>query len=172
MASLPEITQELNLELARVRQMETFTRTDERTLLWGWLDLGSNVAQISVPVTYRYQVSLKERWELTVKGERIEVQAPRLQVALPPAIHTDELMSLSVRGWARGSPKGLLKQLEQELTPMLTRNALDHRRLALIEGTCERSVTEFIQLWLEREGEGGRFREIKVSFAESKQINQ
>ena len=50
-SALPTLTRELNLEVATSRQTETFERTESKTLLWGWLDLGTNVASLRVPVT-------------------------------------------------------------------------------------------------------------------------
>ena len=57
----------MNLELATCQQTETFTQPDERSLLWSWLNLGTNTAQVSVPVTYRYHVHLRDFWKLETK---------------------------------------------------------------------------------------------------------
>lgn len=123
MSSLPELTAELNLELATVRQVETFTRSDQRSWLWGLVDLGTNTVQVSVPVTYRYHVPLREHWQLKIQGNLVSVQAPALRAALPPAIHTDQLVTLSVRGWARGSTASLRLGLERQITPLLNQSA-------------------------------------------------
>ncbi len=165
-AALPEITAELNLELATARQIETFTRSDQRTILWGLVDLGTNIVQISVPVTYRYQVPLRDVWKLETRGQQVIVQAPALRVALPPAIHTNELVVLSARGWARSSTAGLQQELERQILPVLTESATDPRRLNLVRDTCRQSVTEFVRLWLERERQWGgtHFNQIQVTF--------
>ena len=155
-ASLPELTPELNLELASAKQVETFIQTDECRSLWGLLNLGTNTAQISVPVTYRYHVQLREAWKLETHGDRVVVHAPALRAAVPPAIHTEQLVTLSVRGRARFSPTDLLQELERQITPTLTQFANDPRRLSLVRDTCRRSVAEFVRLWLERERQWGR----------------
>jgi hypothetical protein len=167
-SSLPELTAELNLEVATVRQVETFTRSDQRSLLWALLDLGTNTVQVSVPVTYRYQIPLREAWHLKAEGSLVIVQAPALRAALPPAIHTDQLVTLSVRGWARGSTASLRLGLERQITPSLNRSADDPRRLNLVRDTCRRSVVAFVRLWLEREGQWGAaaFSQIEVKFAD------
>lgn len=167
-ASLPELTPELNLELATAKQVETFTQTEECHSLWGLLDLGTNTAQISVPVTYRYHVQLREVWKLEIHGDRVIVHAPALRAAVPPAIHTAEMQRLSQRGWARFAPNDLLLELERQLTPTLTKFANDPRRLNLVRDTCRRTVAEFVRLWLERERQWGRagFTEIQVQFAD------
>ncbi|MFM2294337.1 MAG: hypothetical protein RLZZ350_750 [Verrucomicrobiota bacterium] len=67
-SAIPELTKELNLELATAEQVETFTQTDELIVLWGFLDMGTNVAQVRVPVTYRYHVQLRDAWQLSEPG--------------------------------------------------------------------------------------------------------
>lgn len=167
-SSIPEIAAELNLELAMCRQIETFTQTDEYTLLWGMIDLGKNIAQVSVPVTYRYHVHLRDAWKLETQGNLVIVYAPALQPSLPPAIHTDQLTTLSVRGWGRRSPATMIQELEHQLTPRLTALASDPRRLNLVRDACRKSVAEFVRLWLERERQWGKsgFTQIQVKFAD------
>lgn len=167
-SSIPEIAAELNLELATCQQVETFTQTDEYTLLWGILDLGTNIAQISVPVTYRYHVHLRDAWKLETRDNLVIVHAPALQAALPPAIHTDQLTTLSVRGWGRCSPATMIRELERQITPRLSALASDPRRLNLVRDTGRKSVAEFVQLWLERERQWGKsgFTRIQVKFAD------
>jgi hypothetical protein len=164
-AAIPELTPELNLELATATQTEVFTKTDS-SRLWGLVDLGTSTVQIRVPVTYRYHVCLREPWRLEIKGRRILVQAPECHPSLPPAIHTDKLEKLAVRGWARGSVAGLMEQLQKEITPMLIQSASDPRHLELVRERCRQSVAEFVRLWLEREGQWSRlgFTEIQVVF--------
>jgi hypothetical protein len=164
-AAIPELTPELNLELATATQTEVFTKTDS-SRLWGLVDLGTSTVQIRVPVTYRYHVCLREPWRLEIKGRCILVQAPEFHPGLPPAIHTDKLEKLAVRGWARGSVAGLMDQLQKEITPMLIQSASDPRHLELVRERCRQSVAEFVRLWLEREGQWSRhgFTEIQVVF--------
>jgi len=169
-AAIPEITPELNLELATATQTEVFTKTDS-SRLWGMLDLGTSTAQIRVPVTYRYHVCLREPWRLEINGQCVIVQAPEFHPSLPPAIHTDKLEKLAVRGWARGSVAGLMEQLQKEITPALSNYANDPRHLELVRARCRQSVAEFVRLWLEREGQWGRqgFTEIQVVFTNEAQ---
>jgi len=173
-SAIPELTQELNLELATATFNETFTKQSELTTCWGLLDLGTSIVQVQVPVTYRYHLCLRERWQLELKQRRLIVQAPGIKPSLPPAIHTDRLTTLTVRGWARGSTGGLLAELQQSLTPTLNRFAGDGRHLELVRPQCRASVAEFVRLWLEREGHAGRLTDIQVQFADEtqKQLNQ
>jgi hypothetical protein len=167
-AAIPTITRELNLEVATALQTETFTRSSAKTMLWGLVDLGTNVVQVRVPVTYRYHIRLREPWELKVQGETVLVHAPVLRASLPPAIHTDRMERLSKRGWCRGSPRQLLEQLESEITPALSEHATDPKQLDQVRHACRLSVAEFVRLWLEREGQWkpGRFTTIELRLAD------
>ena len=162
--AIPELTAELNLELATATFNETFTRQSERVTCWGWLDLGTSVAQVQVPVTYRYHLRLRDQWHLELSQGRLLVRAPVIMPSLPPAIHTDRLSTLAVRGWARGSTGPLLAELQQSLTPTLNQFAGDARHLELVRPQCRASVREFVQLWLEREGQP--HTQITVQFAD------
>ena len=122
--------------------------------------------QVQVPVTYRYHLCLRDAWRLELKTRRLVVHAPGIRPSLPPALHTDRMECLTVRGWARGSTGGLLAELQQSLTPTLNQSAGDDRHLELVRPQCRSSVTEFVQLWLEREGQAARITDIQVLFAD------
>jgi hypothetical protein len=165
-SAIPELTQELNLELATATFNETFTKKSQRTMFWGCLDLGTSIVQVQVPVTYRYHLCLREHWQIELKQRRLIVHAPGIRPSLPPAIHTDQLTTLAICGWARGSSQGLLAELQQSLTPTLSRFAVDARHLELVRPQCRASVTEFVRLWLEREGQAARITDVAVIFAD------
>ena len=168
-SAIPELTQELNLELATAISTETFTKQSDLTTCWGLVDLGTSIVQIQVPVTYRYHLCLRDQWHLELQHQRLTVHAPGIRPSLPPAIHTDQMQCLTVRGWGRGSTSGLLTKLQQSLTPTLNQCAGDSRHLALVRPQCRASVTEFVQLWLEREGQAGRITDIRVVFRDETQ---
>ena len=107
------------MELATATFNETFTRESDLTTCWGLIDLGTSIVQIQVPVTYRYHLQLREQWQLELKSGRLFVHAPVINPSRPPAIHTDRLTTLAVRGWCRGSTGVLLAELQQSLTPTL-----------------------------------------------------
>jgi hypothetical protein len=164
-AAIPELTPEINLELATATQTEVFTKTSTY-VLWGLIDLGTSTVQIRVPVTYRYHLCLREPWRLEIQGKRVVVHAPEFRPSLPPAIYTDQLQKLSVRGWARGSTADLLEEMQREITPTLIRCASDPRHLELVRSQCRQSVAEFVKLWLERERQWGQngLTEIQILF--------
>jgi len=164
-AALPTLTREMNLEVASSKQTEVLERSDARRFLG--IDLGTNQARMTVPVTYRYYIRLYDTWKLHIGGGTLIVFAPDIRCGLPPAIHTDEIQETATRGWARGTPADLLEELRRDLTPVLSEYANDHRRLELVRDTCRQSVAEFIRRWLENEGRWrqGKFTAISVKFA-------
>lgn len=139
------------LELATSETHEFFRREDSRQTLWGWLDLGTTVSEIRVPVTFRYHLKLSEPWLLTTRGNVCVVQAPVIRPSLPPAIHTDRLEKSSQSGWARFNKAENLAELEKQLTPLLNARAADPRHLRNVREECRKSVAEFIRNWLVRE---------------------
>lgn len=156
------------LELATATSTETLTRADERTTLWDTIYLGKTISEISVPVTYRYHVNLRDPWKLEVSGNTCIVRAPAIRPTLPPAIHTDRMQKRSEAGWARFDAQEQMAELERSLTPRLTRHAGDPRRLALVREECRKTVAEFVRDWLLREDHWrrDRFTSITVVFTD------
>jgi hypothetical protein len=167
-SAIPEITRELNLEVATSKQIESFGCSDNLSILFGLIDLGTNIAQISAPVSYRFHVRLHDPWKLETRQDTVIVHAPALRASIPPAIHTEQLERLAQRGWARGSPAEMMNELERQITPTLCQFATDPRRLNLVRDTARKSVAEFVRLWLEREHQWDhkRFTRIQVQFAD------
>lgn len=152
-AALPNLTRELNLEVATARQVEFFERTDHRTLLG--VSLGTNVAQLRLPVSYRYHLRLADPWRLEVQGSHLIVHAPVLQASLPPAIHTDEMEARTERGWCRCAPEDLLRELHREVTPLISQWASNEQHLGMVRETARLQVAEFMRRWLECETRWG-----------------
>lgn len=171
-SALPTITRQLNLEVATAHQIEVFERTHSKALLWGLVDLGTNIALLRVPVTYRYHLRLYDQWKLRVQGNRLTVEAPLIRAAMPPAIHTDEMISHAVRGWARRAPDELVAQLQREITPTLCHYAADPKRIDLIREACRQSVAEFVRGWLEghMQWRSDRITSIEVQFPDEQEL--
>ena len=167
-AALPSLSRELNLEIATSEQTEVLERNDAKYLLG--IPLGTNTAQIHALVTYRYHIRLYDPWLLENKGQRLVVHAPVIRASQPPAIHTDQMEALCVRGWCRLSPTELAAELQRDLTPTLVRYAEDPRRIELVRESARQSIAEFVRLWLEGENcwNGQKFTSICVTFGEEK----
>lgn len=172
--SIPQITSTQGdiLELAVFRCDETFKRTDEKWAGWGWVYLGTTVAEIRVPVSFRYHLRLSDPWRLAARGQLCMVLAPPIRPSLPPAIHTDEMERRAESGWARFDKNEQLDALERSMTPSLEHRAADTTHLQLVREACRHSVAEFVQRWLMREGQWQRdkFTSIVVLFPDEAKI--
>ncbi|MEM7352666.1 MAG: hypothetical protein AAF657_17840, partial [Acidobacteriota bacterium] len=169
-ASIPEIhgTGAGNLELATSDVVETFTRSDERFVLWDRVSLGTTTTEIKVPVTYRYHLQLADPWQVEVSGQVCLVRAPAIRPTQPPAIHTDRMERRAEESWLRFDADEQFAELQQTITPRLIERARDERHIALVREESRRTVAEFVRTWLLKEGQwsNDRFHTIKVVFAD------
>ncbi len=156
------------LGLVAVESIETFTRRDERRVLFDLVSLGATETEIRAPVTYRYHVVLDEPWQIDVEDQDCLVRAPALSPTQPPAIHTDRMERRSSRGWLRFDTREQMEILERSMTPTLERRAVDPDTIALIREPARLRVAEFIRSWLlfEDHWSEDRFRSITVTFAD------
>lgn len=156
------------LELAKAHSVETFTRTDERRILWDIVPLGTSVSEIRVPVTYRYHLRFDEPWQVTIEDSVAIVRAPAIRPTLPAAIHTDRLEKRADAGWLRFDAAQQMDALERSITPRLTVLARDPRHIALVRDEARRTVAAFVRSWLLREHQWGDrgVRAIQVIFAD------
>ncbi len=175
-SSIPEIisTNGNILEIAVMNNTEIFTRTDNQSLFWGTFELGENIVEIRVPVTYRYHIQLSDPWHLEVNDNTCIVYAPEIRASQPPAINTDKMQKLVIKeGWARFDAKRSLEELQQSLTPKLMQAANNEKRISLVDEKAKSSVAEFVKNWLLREDQWGdnKFNNIKVYFPTDKEFH-
>lgn len=139
------------LEVAQSEVVETFTRSDERRVLWDAFSLGTTTTEIKVPVTYRYHLRFDETWQVEISGDTCIVYAPRIRPTQPPAIHTEGLERRVDEGWLRFDAPEQLDRLESSITPRLRQLGGDPRHINLVRETARRTVAEFLRAWLLRE---------------------
>ncbi|HJN89105.1 MAG TPA: hypothetical protein QGG93_02140 [Verrucomicrobiota bacterium] len=169
-SSLPRMESEQGglLELAKVTATETFRSEDELTYDFTWfeIDAGTTTTEIRVPVTYRYHLRMRDVWRLSVTNSVCIVHAPRIYPSQPPAIHTDQMEKSSDEGWARFNVDEQMAKLEKTITPTIRSYAGDERHFDVVRENCRKTVSEFIEDWLLREGQWGddRLRVVKVYF--------
>jgi hypothetical protein len=168
--SLPEVkgTGEGNLEVATMKNVKTFKRTDKLTILWDTVSLGTTVTEIKVPATFRYHIRLSEPWKLEVREQNCIVIAPALRATTPVAIHTHEMEKRSDEGWARYNADEQLTALEKSLTPRLNGYARSEEHLNVVREHARKTVAEFVRQWLMKEDHWreDRFRTIHIIFAD------
>ena len=168
--SLPEVsdTGEGNLEVATMKNTKTFKRTDNRTILWDSVSLGTTTTEIKVPATYRYHIRLSDSWKLEVRDQNCIVIAPSLRATTPVAIHTDELEKRSDEGWARFNADRQMESLQKTITPRLNHYAQTQQHFDVVREHSRKTVAKFVREWLMKEDHWreDRFRSIHVIFAD------
>ena len=139
------------LELATIRQDETFTQEDSKRVLWDLVDLGTTTSEIRAPVTFRYHLRLSDPWKLATRDNVCLVLAPSIQPSQPPAIHTAQMVKKTEAAWSRFNDDESIAELEQSMTPELEKRAGDPNHLRLAREACRQAVAEFVKNWLMRE---------------------
>ena len=169
-ASLPQIEDggSGRLELAILQSTETFRSEDNLRIGWNYVSLGTTVAEISVPVTYRYHLRLEESWRLEVSNQTCLVTAPPIRPTLPPSIDTGQMVKSSRNGWARFNAGKQLEAMEKSLTTRLSQYAGEEDRIALVREPARKTVAVFVRNWLLREDQWrqDRFHRVEVRFAD------
>jgi hypothetical protein len=152
--------------LAVIRSDEVLKQTDTRTIAWDMVSLGTTVAEIRVPATYRYNLRLSDKWLLTCRSNVCLVLAPQIRPSLPVAIDTGKMEKRSESGWARFDKAEKLDELERSLTSTLEQRASDPAHITLAREACRNSVAQFVRTWLLREDQWrlDRFTSIIVLF--------
>tara|TARA_B100001250_G_C19682372_1_gene736430 strand:+ start:229 stop:1014 length:786 start_codon:yes stop_codon:yes gene_type:complete len=169
-ASIPEFKNERGglLELAKVTATETFKSQDKLKYDFKWFELsaGTTTTEIRVPVTYRYHLRMRDPWRLDVANGVCVVYAPDIRPSQPPALHTDKMEKSSDEGWARFNAAEQMGDLEKAITPTIRKYASGDVRIESVRENCRKTVEEFVESWLLREGQWGegRFGIVKVYF--------
>ena len=169
-ASIPEFKSERGglLELAKVTATETFKSQDELKYDFKWFDVsaGTTTTEIRVPVTYRYHLRMRDPWRLDEVNGVCIVHAPDIRPSQPPSIHTDKMEKSSNEGWARFNADEQMAVLERAITPTIRKYALENNRILSIRENCRKTIEEFVEGWLLKEGQWGEsgFNIVKVYF--------
>ena len=169
-AAIPHLLNDggTKLEVVSFEATETFSRTEDRRILFDLVPFGTTVTEIRVPATYRYHIRLDEPWHLKVRDQGCVVYAPRIRPTLPPAIHTNGLTKHISGSWLHLDEDEQLEELERSLSELLSRRAADPDNIDLVRETCRRRVAEFVRNWLlaEDHWRQDRFRSVTVVFAD------
>jgi hypothetical protein len=160
------------LELATIQSNETFRKEDSLNVFWDSVYLGTTVAEIRAPVTFRYHLKLSDPWKLATRDNVCLVVAPPIRASLPPAIHTDQMEKSVARGWARFNETDILKDIETSMTPALSARAMDSQHIKLAREACRRSVADFVRRWLMKENQwrDDRFTSVVVVFPDEPSV--
>ena len=103
------------LQFATLRQVEVFSRRDERRLFWGQLPLPDVVVEARAPVEYTYYLDLEKPWTFALEGEVLRARRPPSSGTLP-AIDASALRYEVREGSVLRDEAAVLEALRASLT--------------------------------------------------------
>jgi hypothetical protein len=148
-------------QFATLSQTETFTRTDQSSLAYGYIPLPDIVVEATAPITYTYYLDLNERWEFRLEGGVIWVTAPDIKYNKPAVdasrityeVRKDSLLRNTTE--ARESLKNSITWLSYKKAEANT---------DLVRETGRKQTETFVQNWLARSFADGKNYPVKVRF--------
>ncbi|MEP6672812.1 MAG: hypothetical protein ABJF10_26845 [Chthoniobacter sp.] len=135
---------------------------------------GTTSSSIRLNATYRYQIVLRNRWNIYLdEGRGIAfVIAPPFQAQLPVAVDSRSVYEWTESGWGRFDKWDQLEALHREVSPFLERQAMSTGYVEVARGQARITVEEFVADWLLKSKgwpvRGERF--VKVYFADEPDI--
>lgn len=151
------------LQFATLSQVETFSRRDRASVMWGYLDLPEVVVEVNAPVEYTYYLDLEGSWTLTQSGDTIRVIAPPIE-ANTPAVDPSEIRYSVRQGSLLRDEEGAMEQLRRTLAELTRLRAAHH--VPLVRELGRRKTEEFVATWLAGNFEDGRDYRVEVVFAD------
>jgi hypothetical protein len=149
------------LQVAELRQVETYTRTESSSLLWGTLQLPDVVVEARVPVEYVYTLDLAETWLFELEGSRLRVTAPALEFNAP-ALDVSRLeYDVRASSILRNEDAAIVA-LQSGLTQLSRERA--RQQIGLVRETARRQTEEFVGNWLGSAFDGGEDCTVDVIF--------
>jgi len=133
------------LLVAEVQTSNELTVSDTRREYWTGVSFGTTAASIRYPVTYRYYITLSDRWRLALDGGTVWVQRPVMR-PLEPAIDTAGIEFHGENGWLRWNRDELKDKLLAELTPHAVVRARANGEVA--QPHANTAVAAFVRAWL------------------------
>ncbi len=135
---------------------------------------GTTTSSIRLNATYRYDIELREKWNLLIDDTRhvAFVVAPVFKPQLPVAVDSRSVLEWTQSGWGRFDKWDHLQALRRETSPYLEALAGSPGYREVARGQARLTVEEFVSDWLlKRRGwpaHSERF--VKVYFADEPDI--
>ncbi len=150
-----------------IRKTEEFVKKKDT-----WI--GTTTSGIRLDAIYRYEIELRADWKFYTERERglIFVVAPKFQPQLPVAVDSKTVHESSSSGWGRFDKWDNLRELREEVSPLLARKASSKGYMDLARGPARQTVEEFVLDWTldEADWPDGLEPVIKVYFEDEPDI--
>lgn len=154
------------LEVSYVNATEHFTKTVNHTILG--VQVGTTIAQISVPATYRYHIELAREWKMMKRDSLLIVVAPQVKSSLPVAFNTAGIQAQANGIWSSVTGQALLSQLTKAITPALNERSTQKQYLELQREYSRKTVKQFVNKWVmsDTKWKNEGVTEVRVLFAD------
>lgn len=153
------------LQFATLSQKETFTRTDESSLLFGYIPLPDVIVEASAPVTYTYYLDLNARWDFVLRDGVIWVTAPDIKYN-KPALDISRISYEVKKDSHFRNTSEAMENLRSSMTMMCYNKA--QANIELVRETGRHQTEAFVENWLGKSFADGKNYPVKVRFRSEK----
>lgn len=153
------------LQFATLSQRETFTRTDESSLLFGYIPLPDVIVEASAPVTYTYYLDLNARWDFVLHDGVIWVTAPDIKYNKPALDVSRITYEIKKDSHFRNTSEAM-ENLRSSMTWMSYKKA--EANIDLVRETGRKQTETFVENWLAKSFADGKKFPVKVQFRAEK----
>ena len=156
-----EVEDTKHFQFKKIRQMETFTRTDQAYTAFGYVPLPDIIVEARAPVEYAYFLDLDDEWRLVVEGGQVHVYTPRIRFN-KPSVNVSRLEYEVKKGGLFRDSQLAMENLQRSITALAFLKAEENVRL--VRTTGRESVEEFVEEWLLRSFSDGSNYQVRVIF--------
>jgi hypothetical protein len=149
------------LQVATLKEDETFRRKERDSIAWGWISLPQVVVQADVPVEYSYYLDFSGPWEFTRENDLVTVHAPPIRPNAP-APDVSKLTFYTLEGHVWQDDKAVRERLQGSMSSALRDRALEH--VPLVREIARRQTERFVEKWLTDTFSDGHAFKAKVVF--------
>src|SRR5581483_1801985 len=153
------------LQFATLSQRETFTRTDESSLLFGYIPLPDVIVEASAPVTYTYYLDLNASWDFVLRDGVIWVTAPDIKFNKPALDVSHITYEVKKDSHFRNTSEAM-ENLRSSMTWMCYQKA--KANIELVRETGRKQTESFVENWLAKSFADGKKYPVKVRFRNEK----
>ncbi len=151
------------LQVATLKQRETFLREEAGSTAWGLIPVPKVVVQAQAPVEYTYYVDFKEAWDFRQQEKVITVIPPPL-TPNTPALDVSALTFYTLEGSIWRDEGAVRERLRETFTSSLAKRARNN--VPLVREVSRREIAEFVEKWLAEKFGDARDYRVKVIFPE------
>lgn len=149
------------LQVATLKEDETFRRKEQDSIAWGWISLPQIVVQADVPVEYSYYLDFNGAWEFTRENDLVLVHAPPIR-ANAPAPDVSKLTFYTLGGHIWQDDKAVRERLQGSMSSALRDRAMEH--VTLVREIARRQTERFVEKWMADTFSDGHAFKVKVVF--------